>query len=112
MPEETPKESPVLVLPTNKRRGQQLQRKLKEYEGRLDGRRPELQMSTICKVRVLKLLLQDGKVSTWDLSLQLETEYGNAYFPGALRAFDAACGVIEDYCKTGGKNVSRGTGLK
>lgn len=110
MLEEAPKESPVLVLPTDEQRVQQLRRKLKEYEGRLvEGKAPELQMDTICKIRVLKLLLQVGKVATWDLSRQLETEYENGYDP---LEFQSACGVIADYCQTGGQNVSRGTGLK
>ncbi len=99
------KKSPTIVLP--KRHVQQLHSKLVEYEGRLSQfRAPELQMDTICKMTVLGRLLRDGQVNTWELSREMATTYGSGFDPWA---FTNACGVIEDYCKTGGQNVSGGS---
>ena len=103
-------ESPVIVLPEDEARKQQLRDKLEEYKDRLHPyRAPELQMSTICKIAVVKRLLKDGRVVTWDLSRELATTYGSGF---DVNDFSNACGVIEDYCKTGGQNLRGGTGLR
>lgn len=102
--------SPTIVLPKNEARRVQLQRKLEEYKKRENPlHAPELQMDTICKVAILERLLRDGRVNTWNLAQELFATYGSGF---RLGAFNSGCGVIEDYCKTGGKNVSCGTGLK
>lgn len=104
------KESPVIVLPNDEMRKRQLEDKLKEYKGRKDPHRhPALQMDTICKIEVLERLLRDGKVVTWDLSREMAKTYGDSLDVDAL---DNACFVIEDYCKTGGKSIDGGTGLR
>lgn len=105
-----PEESPILSLPADEGRVDQLRKKLAEYESRIDGfRAPELQMGAVCKKAVLERLLRDGTVNTHELSRELVQQYGSGFDP---RAFNNACGVIEDYCQTGGKNVSGGTGLR
>ena len=95
---------PIIVLPGE--RVQQLRKKLAEYKVRVDSfRAPELQMDTICKKTVLERLLRDGQVNTWELSREMLKTYGSGFDPWA---FNNACGVVEDYCKTGGQNVFGG----
>ncbi|MBI3282813.1 hypothetical protein HYZ70_01925 [Candidatus Curtissbacteria bacterium] len=102
-------ESPFIVLPDDKTRIQQLRTKLKEYKNRLDPyKAPELQMNTLCKIEVLSELLAQGRVETWDFSRKLADKYGTGF---STMGFQAACAVIDDYCKTGGKNLQGGTGL-
>jgi len=102
--------SPVIVLPEDEARKVQLRRKLEEYKKRmLPFRAPEFQMDTICKVAVVERLLRDGQVLTWELSREMVKTYGSGFDPNA---FNNACGVIEDYCKTSGQNTSGGTGLQ
>lgn len=108
---EKEKESPVLVLPEDKKRQKQLKIKLAEYKKRLDPYCPlevEMQMDTICKITVLERLLQDGQIKTWDISLEMAKTYGSGF---NVDLFNNACGVIEGYCKTGGANLRGGTGL-
>lgn len=101
--------SPILLLPNNVSLDQRLCSKLEEYKGRLYlYRDPELQMSIICKIAVLETLLRNREVSTWELSIEMANTYGAGF---SVDDFNRACGVIDDYCKTGGKNVSGGTGL-
>ncbi|MBI1975038.1 MAG: hypothetical protein HYS57_01605, partial [Parcubacteria group bacterium] len=112
MPRSEATKSPVIVLPDDETRKQQLRDKLTQYKGRVHPyRAPELQMNmdTICKIAVLERLLCDGQVSTWDLSREMAKTYGSGF---DVNAFNNACGVIEDYCKTGGQNLRGGTGLR
>lgn len=107
--EET-KESLVIVLPDDEARKQQLRDKLVEYKDRMHPYRvPELQMGTICKIAVLERFLRDGKVATWDLLREMVETYDSRF---SINDFQNACGVIKDYCKTGGKNLHGGTGLR
>ncbi|OGZ20805.1 MAG: hypothetical protein A2654_00235 [Candidatus Nealsonbacteria bacterium RIFCSPHIGHO2_01_FULL_43_31] len=109
-PSDIPKEAPIIVLTEDATRKKQLENKLKEYKGRMDPyRAPEMQMGTICKIAVLERLLRDGQVNVWDLSVEMAKTYGSGF---GTREFNVACAVMEDYCKTGGKNLSGGTGLK
>ncbi len=102
-------QSPVLTLPEDPTRVRQLQAKLEEYKGRMTpSRAPETRMDTICKIAVLKRLLAQGKVTTWDLARELAANYGSGYDPNA---FNNACAVIQDYCETGGASAVGGTGL-
>lgn len=105
------KESPVwIVLPTDETRKQQLRDKLVEYKKRMvPYRAPEMQMNTICRTTVLEQLLCDSRVNTWELSQKMAETYGSGF---DVNAFNEACGVIEDYCKTGGRNLRGGTGLR
>ena len=103
------KENPVIVLPSDLKRREQLERKLLEYKGRLDPyKAPELQMNTICKIVVLERLLKEGKINTEHLQEEMVKTYGSGFSEGA---FLNACNVIEDYCLTGGTNTQGGTGL-
>ena len=95
-----------------------LRRKLEEYKERLKSptvplgvayRAPEalFDFDTVYKIAVTEALVNTGEVSTYDLSHKLKTKYG--FFDS--EAFNNACGVVEDYIKTGGKGVRGGTGL-
>jgi len=108
----TPTESPVIRLPDDETRVEQLKRKLAEYKERLRKhpfRAPEQQMDTICKIAILERLLEKKEASTWELSRELAKQYGSG-FSGDW--FNNACTVISDYCQTGGAHVRGGTGLK
>lgn len=108
---ENPKKSPIIKLPTDPTRQNQLKEKLQEYKQRLKNnahRHPQLQMGTICKLAILERLLEKKEVKTWDLSRELAEKYPESYKP---HMFDSACAVIDDYCLTGGKNVHGGTSL-
>lgn len=101
--------SPKIVLPEDSGLRQQLEAKLVEYKGRYDEyRHPELQMDIICKIVVLEKLISDGKVDTFELSLQLADKYKDCF---SVDSYNNACGVVEDYCLTGGKRTAGGTGL-
>lgn len=101
--------SPIFVLPEDTVRVRQLQKKLEEYKQRIHPyRAPELQMGTVCKIAVLEKLLQDKVVDIWQLCLAMEKTYGSGFDPNK---FGIACGVIDDYCSTGGENTTGGTGL-
>jgi hypothetical protein len=113
-------DSPVLVLPDDEERVEQLKRKLEEYRERIasahranPNKHPGfinlVMADALYKKEILERLLRDGQVNTWVLSLEL----GNTYGPNFdLEVFDNACGVIDDYCKTGGASIIRGTGLQ
>lgn len=103
-------ESPVIVLPEDETKKEQLRQKLEEYRTRLEPLgAPEMQMDTICKIAVLERLLRDSQVNTWDLSREMSKTYGHSL---DHHAFNVACGVVADYVKTGGENLRGGTGLK
>lgn len=106
---EITEQSPILFLPEDETRRVQLRQKLGEYKARFKPyQAPELQMGTICKITVLERLLQDEEVDTWGLCLEMRETYGSGFDPDK---FGVACGVIDDYCKTGGQNAIGGTGL-
>lgn len=103
------KDPPIIILPEDKKRRQQLKNKLEEYEKRISPHRhPGLQMHAICKKIILERLLKEGEINTWNLSLEMAKTYGSDF---NLDDFNDACGVIDDYCQTGGANVKGGTGL-
>ncbi len=103
-------ESPVLRLPDDAEMQARLRLKLDEYQKRLDPyKAPELQQSTYFKFTVLKQLLEQGQVDTYNLSLELGAKFGHRGFD--KEAYNNACGVIKDYITTGGANTRRGTGL-
>lgn len=107
--QEGKEKSPVIILPKSERRRKQLQAKLEEYKKRVESfRHPGAQMDTTFKIAVLETLLKNERVETWELSQQLASIYRGHF---DLKAFDNACAVIKDYCKTGGKKARGGTGL-
>lgn len=99
--------SPVIELPKDPKRVVQLRMKLQEYRNRIDPRRPIKFQPVRYKIEVLSRLLEGGRVETWELSRELAKKDG--VFNDAL--FQNACGVIDDYCTTGGENCGGGTGL-
>lgn len=113
------KQGPIIELPTNPSLRQRLEIKLNEYRARLIDQQkaataydaPEVILTntadTRYKIAVLEKLLADGKVDTFALSRELSAR--DSVF--TVDAFDNACRVIEDYCKTGGKHSVGGTGL-
>lgn len=111
---EAPTESPVIVLPDERR--EQLQAKINEYRKRMadddEFTHPEGQLlmgsGTAYNFCVLERLLSDGTVKTFDLSAELMEKLGDRFDPAK---FGNACGVIKDYCETGGAKVTGGTGL-
>lgn len=105
-----PSPSLFLTLPTDEVRVAQLRAKLEEYRGRLErdcrGDNPSRAWDSICKIAVLETLLNNGRVDLSMVREKLAHEHGEAV--GRLRvAFE----VIADYCTTGGRNTSSGTGL-
>jgi hypothetical protein len=102
--------SSLLFLPVDAERVIQLQKKLNEYNQRLErytsiGKVPET-WDTICKIAVLKELLEHGRVHIDSLRRKVLQENGEAVCYLA-KAFN----VITDYCVTGGQNNCGGTGL-
>ena len=117
-------ESPKLILPEDEKKVNQLRRKLIEYATRVEYYKkslekenpfmhPELieslykQSSEYSKLAVLSELLLNRKLDTYIFSLELQKE--KAF---NIKNYNNACGVIDDYCKTGGENCWSGTGLK
>ncbi|MBT9144063.1 MAG: hypothetical protein DDT29_02477 [Dehalococcoidia bacterium] len=108
-------ESPKIKFPEDITKVKSLQEKLAEYKERLGTQMkkdphkvPELFTDTNYKIAVLEKLLTDGEVNTHELSRELNEKYGGFN----VDDFNNACAVIEDYAKTGGKEVTGGTGLK
>ena len=111
-------EGPVIRLPRDKKRVADLQKKLAEYQrrrsdhlSRMDAyKAPEIWFDTDSehKIAVLSELIKKGRIGTWALSRRLVERFGIHFDVGA---YERACTVIEDYCKTGGANVRGGTGL-
>ncbi|MDO8740996.1 MAG: hypothetical protein Q7J54_05495 [Candidatus Woesearchaeota archaeon] len=107
---------PKIVLPQNPEIRKALETKLKEYEGRLKKieeenpcASPEALHCTkdAYKIEIVERLLKKGEVDTWELLGELEKTYGTF----DRDDFNKAASVIDDYCKTGGKNVVDGTGF-
>jgi hypothetical protein len=94
-----------ILLPDEKKA--QLTAKLAEYRGRLN-QDPEMRLDAMHKIYVLERLLADGRINPSDLSTQMAKNFGSEFDP---ELFDTAYGVIKDYCKTGGVNLSGGTGF-
>ncbi|MFH1780784.1 MAG: hypothetical protein ABH841_02170, partial [Candidatus Nealsonbacteria bacterium] len=65
------------------------------------------QMNTAYKIVILERLLRDGQVKISELVREMSEIYANFNIDN----FQDACAVIDDYCKTGGKNLFDGTGL-
>ena len=99
-----------IVLPADETRIRQLHDKLVEYRGRIDPKRPYgPQVGAYYKRAVLSQLLSRGEVDIQQLRRDMVGVHGSAFDEGA---FKNACGVIDDYCRTGGANVRSGTSLK
>lgn len=98
-----------IVLPIDESRLQQLRDKCAEYRARVDPSvEPKDQMSALCKRTVLLNLLLKGEVETDEIRERMRKVHGDTF---DAKAFANACGVIDDYCRTGGVNVRGGTSL-
>ncbi len=112
-------EGPRIVLPENEFRVNALRAKLGEYKERLEGLKqgepcmhPQLfntlNSHPVYKYLILERLLEGGEVDTQEFSLELKELHG--FFD--VGNYNDAVGVIADYCETGGRNISGGTGLQ
>ena len=116
--------SPVIRLPEDEGRVEQLERKLIEYQDRLERHRKKIMKEhpywapeqiemylsdTKYKILVLSRVLKDKEVRTYDLSRELIKLEGGLF---SVDNYQNACGVIDDYCTTGGQRAHGGTGLK
>jgi len=116
-----------LELPKDEKRVGTLKKKMREYAQRLQDFKerietehsnwhPEYIMSFVKQSQnymnliVLSELFLTPKVETTNFSLELGEE-GPIYDKKSLDRYLLACAIIDDYCKTGGKNCRRGTGL-
>lgn len=98
-----------IVLPKDETRLQQLRDKYAEYRARIDPNRdPKDQMGALCKRTVLANLLSEGEVETDEIRERMRKVHGDTFDE---RAFANACGVIDDYCRTGGAHIRGGTGF-
>jgi hypothetical protein len=114
MQEEQPcslEDSPVIELTDDPILIARLGLKLEEYKLRLIEHRNPFQApegsDTHYKIFVLQKVLTERRVLTWELS----REYEATYLCFDPRLFEIACGVVEDYIKTGGKRTLYGSGL-
>ncbi|HEB47227.1 MAG TPA: hypothetical protein ENI22_02050 [Candidatus Pacearchaeota archaeon] len=114
-------ESPKIVLPEDELGRRTLKNKLDEYKGRLEeiinqnlNMHPELIRKISVKsgglgyrIDILESLLKNRELDTYQFSLELNKKDG--FFDA--ESYNTAAAIIDDYCKTGGKNVKGGTGL-
>jgi hypothetical protein len=98
------KDPSVIIRPTDPIRRKQLKLKLKEYRIRITNHGGTI--GSVYKAEILSRLLRRGKVSTDRLHKKLLKENGYVNEEKFLNS----CGVIRDYCLTGGTSV-RGSGL-
>lgn len=111
-------DAPIIKLAQNIEAVLRLQKKLKDYRARhqkeiatIDAYKAPEQVfvmlaGTRYKIAVVEKLLLEGEVNTHELSRELLKKDGNV----DAESFNVACAVIDDYMKTGGKNVTGGTG--
>ncbi|NOY69116.1 MAG: hypothetical protein GXP53_06440 [Deltaproteobacteria bacterium] len=99
-----------LILPNDAEFKASLEKKLKEYKKRVKMLKkskkfsnPDMAYSTIAgyKALIAQRLAWRGEVDTQRFGEELKEEYGFIDFI----AFNTAAAVIDDYCRTGGKNV-------
>lgn len=99
-------------LPINYGRREQLLMKLEEYQDRIDICNPKIiDMDAFSKIAVLSLLLQKKRLDRSDMQKILDKMKEKYEYSFDSDLLDRAIFVINDYCETGGKNVTRGTGL-
>lgn len=97
-------------LPTDVDRVEQLKAKLAEYCARLEADRKsgsKMISDTTSKIIVLEALLKDGQVDLHAILQDAKTKEAGIAERFIRNAFE----VIEDYCTSGGLNVSHGTGF-
>ncbi len=101
-----------IMLPDSAPLQKKLKKKLSEYEKRVSvlkkklyANNPDLSYITLpgFKALIARRLYQRGEVNTQELAKELIEEYGRV----DSDEFNTAAGVINDYCKTGGKKVKK-----
>ncbi|MCK9570455.1 hypothetical protein M0R72_16020 [Candidatus Pacearchaeota archaeon] len=108
-----------IVLPEDESIVLALKKKFIEYTERMKVRREEhpkmgsesfnkSYSHALYKMLILGRLLDKKELDALEFSSEIEKNMG---FVDAEKYSDAV-GVIDDYCKTGGKNTHGGTGLK
>lgn len=102
-----------IILPESVPLQNKLKKKLFEYEQRvlrlkkkLYANNPDLSYISMpgFKALITRRLYQRGEVQTRELAKEIIEEYGRV----DSDEFNIAAGVIDDYCKTGGKKVKKG----
>ena len=91
------------VLPTNPAWVEMLKQKKVKAEATLAAfpfRAPELMLYQHTIIRLVDDLLAGKTVNSWALSREFAEMFG-----GVTEDFARACGVVDDICKTGGKNL-------
>lgn len=118
-------ESPIIKLPEDKGRIKKLELKLSEYFGRVARLRDRLteehynwhpgQIQLFYKssldyhkLIILGNLFDRREIDPYELSQRMYEEMGDSF---NLNNFNMACGVIDDYCLTGGANVQGSSGF-
>lgn len=109
-------ESFKIVMPQNPEVKAKLIKKCDEYMKRVQKIKnqgahshPELSYNTMpgYKAMILNRLLSSGEVETRQIASEMREEFGKLNHS----MFNSAARVINDYCLTGGKNVTKGTGF-
>ena len=111
-------DAPIIKLAQNMESVLRLQKKLKDYRARIQREMAaidaykapeqvfEMLAGTGYKIAVVEKLLLEGEVNTHELSRELLEKHGKI----DAENFNIACAVVDDYMKTGGKNVTGGSG--
>lgn len=105
-----------IILPDNHKAKAKLTKKLREYEKRVEKLKktcpsdnPDISYNSFTgyKALIARRLCQRGEVQSRELAEELKEEFGRL----DPDTYNNAVGVIYDYCRTGGKNVKKGTGF-
>ena len=111
------KEKPIyLILPNDPATKEKLEGKLNDYKKRIGesikqnpGIAPEAIFCTDAgyKAAIVERLFDKGLVNLSEFAKELKRKYGFIN----TEDYNNAAGVIDDYCTTGGKNTTGGTGF-
>jgi hypothetical protein len=95
----------VIERPEDPELLEKLRQKLAEYRNTLFDccpiNSPETLTDAYYKITVLHTVLEQGEVNCWVISKMIAHRCGRIDY----KIFSNACGVIADYCETGGQNV-------
>lgn len=99
----------VITLGKDPKLRGKLERKLAEYNTRLESSNPEHVKDAHLKIIVLSLVLEKGSVSVEEIKESVSKEFDSV----DNERFDDAVWIINEYCTKGGRGrVKGGTGLK
>ena len=105
-----------IFLPQNRAAKARLEKKLNEYERRVEQLKkacpfdnPDISYNSFngYKALLARRLCLRGEVNSLELAQELKEEFGSL----DTDSYNNAVRVIYDYCHTGGKNVRNGTGF-